>query len=149
MVFTPALPNGVDLQALLKCLRKLSWGACDILLAYSRGEKPPYGFPEALTVEEGGEGPVSAADLSVNKWLLNGFKSHFPQAGWELLSEETAKDHLSDNDIISKDWLWILDPLDGTKDFIQGTSDYAMHLALNYKRKPYLGIVLLPEKNQL
>ena len=34
------------------------------------------------------------------------------------------------------DWLWVLDPLDGTKDFIQGTSNYAMHLALNYKQKP-------------
>ena len=36
--------------------------------------------------------------------------------------------------------------LDGTKDFIQGTQNYAMHLALNYKRKPYIGIVLIPEK---
>ena len=42
-----------------------------------------------------------------------------------------------------------LDPLDGTKDFIQGTQNYAMHLALNYKRKPYIGIVLIPEKDEL
>ena len=41
------------------------------------------------------------------------------------------------------DWIWILDPLDGTKDFIQGTGNYAMHLALNYKQKPYLGFVLI------
>ena len=47
------------------------------------------------------------------------------------------------------DWLWILDPLDGTKDFIQGTDNYAMHLALTYKGKPYLGIVLIPSKNEL
>ena len=47
------------------------------------------------------------------------------------------------------DWLWVLDPLDGTKDFIQGTGNYAMHLALNYKNRPYLGIVLIPEKNEL
>ena len=51
-------------------------------------------------------------------------------------------------DINSK-WLWILDPLDGTKDFIQGTGDYAMHLALNYEKNPYIGIVLIPEKNVL
>ena len=50
---------------------------------------------------------------------------------------------------MSSDWLWILDPLDGTKDFIQGTGNYAMHLALNYKGKPYLGIVLIPSKNEL
>ena len=45
--------------------------------------------------------------------------------------------------------MWILDPLDGTKDFIQGTGNYAMHLALNYKQKPILGIVLIPERDEL
>ena len=49
----------------------------------------------------------------------------------------------------NSDWLWVLDPLDGTKDFIQGTGNYAMHLALNYKQKPFIGIVLIPEKNEL
>ena len=48
-----------------------------------------------------------------------------------------------------KDWLLVLDPLDGTKDFIQGTGNYAMHLALNFKQKPYIGFVLIPDKNQL
>ena len=47
------------------------------------------------------------------------------------------------------DWLWVLDPLDGTKDFIQGTGNYAMHLALSYKNTPYLGVVLIPEKGEL
>ncbi|MDC3164258.1 3'(2'),5'-bisphosphate nucleotidase CysQ, partial [Prochlorococcus sp. AH-716-F13] len=41
------------------------------------------------------------------------------------------------------------DPLDGTKDFIQGKSNYAMHIGLNYKQKPYIGIVLIPAKNEL
>ena len=42
---------------------------------------------------------------------------------------------------INSEFLWVLDPLDGTKDFIQGTSNYAMHLALNHNQKPLLGIV--------
>ena len=45
--------------------------------------------------------------------------------------------------------MWVLDPLDGTKDFIQGTGNYAMHLALNYKNKPYIGVVLIPDKDEL
>ena len=45
--------------------------------------------------------------------------------------------------------MWVFDPLDGTKDFIQGTGNYAMHLALNYKNKPYIGIVLIPDKSEL
>ena len=46
------------------------------------------------------------------------------------------------------EWIWMIDPLDGTKDFIQGTGNYAMHLALNYKQKTYLGVVLIPEKEE-
>ena len=64
------------------------------------------------------------------------------------MSEENAK--IPSNIFNSKtNWNWVLDPLDGTKDFIQGTGNYAMHLALNYKQKPYLGVVLIPNKNQL
>jgi len=64
------------------------------------------------------------------------------------LSEENVK--ISSKVFNSKkDWIWVLDPLDGTKDFIQGTGNLAMHLALNYKQKPYIGFVLIPDKNQL
>ena len=63
------------------------------------------------------------------------------------MSEENFK--IQSNYFNNVDWLWVLDPLDGTKDFIQGTQSYAMHLALNYKRKPYIGIVLIPEKDEL
>ena len=43
----------------------------------------------------------------------------------------------------------ILDPLDGTKDFIQAIGNYAMHLVLNFKNRPHLGVVLIPEKEEL
>ena len=66
------LPKSIEVDDLLENLRALSWGAVDILKAYSRGEEPPYGFPKALNVHDGGDGPVSAADLAVNEWLING-----------------------------------------------------------------------------
>ena len=67
---------------------------------------------------------------------------------WQILSEENTK--LTSNKCdTNADWVWIIDPLDGTKDFIQGTGNYAMHLALNYKKTPFLGIVLIPEKDEL
>ena len=56
------VPDDVELTTLLDELRKLSWAAADVLIAYARGQEPPYGFPKYLTVEEGGDGPVSAAD---------------------------------------------------------------------------------------
>jgi 3'(2'), 5'-bisphosphate nucleotidase len=143
------LPAGVDLETLLSELRRLSWGAADILRAYGRGEQPPYGFPPALSVDEGGEGPVSAADLAVNRWLLDGLAAAFPAAGWTLLSEETAAAQLTQGEPLAAEWLWILDPLDGTKDFLQGTGEYAVHLALVRGERPVLGVVLLPEPQEL
>ena len=144
-----ALPLGVDLDQLLEDLRRLSWGAADILRAYARGEQPPFGFPAALRVEQGGEGPVSAADLAVNRWLLDGLSAAFPQADWTLLSEETASEQLQQGQPLAAEWLWILDPLDGTKDFLQGTGEYAVHLALVHAGTPVLGVVLLPEPEEL
>ena len=150
MMPTPALlPTGISEDALLVELRRLSWGAADILRAYARGEQPPHGFPKALSVDDGGEGPVSAADLAVNQWLLDGLSDAFPKAGWTLLSEETAKEQLTEGQPLEAEWLWILDPLDGTKDFLQGTGEYAVHLALVKGRRPVLGVVLLPEADEL
>ena len=143
------LPAGVSMEALLIELRRLSWGAADILRAYARGEQPPHGFPKALSVDNGGEGPVSAADLAVNEWLLAGLSGAFPDAGWTLLSEETAKEQLTEGEPLPAEWLWILDPLDGTKDFLQGTGEYAVHLALVRGNRPVLGVVLLPEADEL
>jgi 3'(2'), 5'-bisphosphate nucleotidase len=143
------LPAGVSKEALLTELRRLSWGAADILRAYARGEQPPHGFPKALSVDNGGEGPVSAADLAVNEWLLEGLSGAFPDAGWTLLSEETAKEQLTEGEPLPAEWLWILDPLDGTKDFLQGTGEYAVHLALVRGNRPVLGVVLLPEADEL
>ena len=143
------LPAGVSKEVLLTELRRLSWGAADILRAYARGEQPPHGFQKALSVDNGGEGPVSAADLAVNQWLLEGLSGAFPDAGWTLLSEETAKEQLTEGEPLPAEWLWILDPLDGTKDFLQGTGEYAVHLALVRGNRPVLGVVLLPEADEL
>jgi 3'(2'), 5'-bisphosphate nucleotidase len=143
------LPAGVDPEVLLAVLRRLCWGAADILRAYARSEPPPFGFPPALSVDAGGEGPVSAADLAVNRWLLDGLEQAFPEAGWTLLSEETAEEQLRSGEPLPAQWLWILDPLDGTQDFLQGTGEYAVHLALVREGRPVLGVVLLPECEEL
>ena len=149
MPSSPTLLAGINLEDVLKVLRPLSWGAADILRAYARGEQPPHGFSKALSVDNGGEGPVSAADLAVNQWLLDGLKQSFPTADWTLLSEETAKEQLTEGQPLAADWLWILDPLDGTKDFLQGTGEYAVHLALVHQQRPVLGVVLVPEREEL
>ena len=143
------VPADVKLSILLAELRRLSWAAADVLIAYARGEQPPYGFPKTLTIEEGGDGPVSAADMAINELLISGLKNNLTYKEWDILSEETAKEKTFPGFNNKKDWCWILDPLDGTKDFLQGSEHYAVHIALTYKNKPTIGIVLIPEKNEL
>ena len=143
------VPEDVKLTTLLDELRKLSWAAADILMAYARGEEPPYGLPKTLTVEEGVDGPVSAADMAVNELLISGLTDHFSYKEWDILSEETSKEKNFHGAQYKRDWCWILDPLDGTKDFLQGSENYAVHIALAYKRKPTIGMVLIPEKDEL
>ena len=149
MAISPVLPKGVTLDHLLAQLRSLSWGAADILMAYARGLQPPHGFSRELTVEDSGDGPVSAADRAVNTWLLDGLISAFPLAEWELLSEETTNKQLIEQSVLNSEWVWILDPLDGTKDFLAGTGEYAVHLALVQNQMPILGVVLIPELEEL
>ena len=136
----------VEIDNLINDLRILSWEVADILLFYSKMIKNSERIDEIVKTYN--TGPVTLADLKVNELIIQRIKKKYKDIYWEILSEENAKiDSSSCN--TKADWIWVLDPLDGTKDFIQGTSNYAMHLALNYKQKPYIGIVLIPEKDEL
>ena len=141
------LPNGVDIDNLIDDLRILSWQAADILLHYSEALKG-IDCRNKIIKNKDLRDPVTKADLEVNDLILKGMYLKYPDIGWKYLSEENVKIAPSGCDIDS-DWVWVLDPLDGTKDFIQGTGDYAMHFALNYKNKPFIGVVLIPEKDEL
>lgn len=143
------LPKDININHLINVIRNLSWGAADILIAYSRGKQPPFGYEKVLSIEELAGGPITAADLAVNDWLLKGIKKSFPSTNWFILSEETAKEDLIAGKPLDNEWLWILDPLDGTKDFISGTGEYAVHLALLHKNIPIFGVVLIPELEEL
>ncbi len=141
------LPFGVDINNLIDDIRILSWQAADILLYYSKLLEDADDKKNILKIDNE-EDPVTLADLKVNEIIINGINEKYKNINWDILSEENVKisSKVSDS---NKDWIWVLDPLDGTKDFIQGTGNYAMHLALNFKQKPYIGFVLIPDKNQL
>tara|TARA_B100001093_G_C26628768_1_gene927908 strand:- start:15 stop:917 length:903 start_codon:yes stop_codon:yes gene_type:complete len=141
------LPFGVDVDKLIDDLRNFSWEAADILLSYSNIIKNSEQNIEVLKNKNIND-PVTLADLEVNDLIVNRLNQKYQNINWEILSEENFK--IESNPCNNNaEWLWVLDPLDGTKDFIQGTGNYAMHLALNHRRKPFLGVVLIPEKNEL
>ena len=141
------LPKGVDIDHLIDDLRILSWKAADILLFYSQIIKDSPKKERFIKIKGSGD-PVTIADLKVNDLIIKKLKEKYQKIQWNILSEENVLDN-SKYFHSSCSWLWVLDPLDGTKDFIQGTENYAMHLALNHNNKPRLGIVLIPEKNEL
>ncbi len=141
------LPSGVNIENLINDLRNIGWEACEILLHYAqilKDKQNQRSFLENDNLDD----PVTLADLKVNEIIIRRIKENYKNVNWKILSEENVKIEPFKTDINSN-WLWILDPLDGTKDFIQGTCNYAMHLALNYKQKPYIGIVLIPEMDEL
>jgi len=141
------LPLGVDINNLIDDLRILSWEAYEILIYYSQMLKDTNNKSNILQ-NLNNKDPVTIADIKVNELIIKRINEKYKGISWEILSEENAK--LGSHHCNSEaEWIWVLDPLDGTKDFIQGTSNYAMHLALNYKKKPYIGIVLIPEKDEL
>ena len=141
------LPNGVDINNLIEDLKIYSWQAADIFLDFSR-QINDSNFKDEVLKSVDINNPVTEADLKVNEIMIKNISKNYSNINWDFLSEENVKINSSSHRCDS-DWLWILDPLDGTKDFIQGTGNYAMHLALNYRGKPYLGIVLIPSKNEL
>ncbi len=141
------LPFGVDINNLIDDLKIISWEAAEILWFYSQKIKDSKNKSEIIKTKDF-EDPITLADLKVNELIINRIKEKYKDVSWEILSEENVKIESNYCDT-NADWLWIVDPLDGTKDFIQGTGNYAMHLALNYKSKSYIGVVLIPEKNEL
>ena len=140
------LPCGVNLNDLIDDLRDLSWEVSDILLYYANIIKNSEQKKDFLKNNNNGD-PVTLADLEVNELIINRINEKYKDINWEILSEENFK--INSQHFENAEWIWVLDPLDGTKDFIQGTGNYAMHLALNYKKKPYIGVVLIPEKDEL
>ncbi len=141
------LPSGIEIEKLIDDLRILSWEASEILIYYAQILKDSNNKSNILK-NDNIDDPVTLADLKVNEKIIENLNKKYIGVDWEILSEENVKIS-SENFDINSDWVWILDPLDGTKDFIQGTENYAMHLALNYKKEPCLGIVLIPERNEL
>ena len=119
------------------------WGAADILRDYYRRSD--------LSVDNSKEGPVTAADLASNSYILEQLKGQLGTTDFGYLSEETYQEFLNKTGSgrVDKDWVWIIDPLDGTKDFIKKTDEYALHIALVYRGRPHLSVVACPEADVL
>ena len=86
--------------------------------------------------------PLTHADTHVDKFLHSTLKKLLPSAAW--LSEETADEPTR----LTYDWVWIVDPLDGTKEFARGTPEFAISIGLVYRHIAVLGGIINPVTNE-
>jgi 3'(2'), 5'-bisphosphate nucleotidase len=131
------------LEDILAIARSIGWGASDILRSFYRGE-PSTGN---LEIEEKVGGPVTAADIAVNRYILEKLRASLGGEDFGYLTEETYQ--AQNAAPLSQPWVWIIDPLDGTRDFIDKTGEYAVHIALVHEKRPVLAVVAWPEAEKL
>jgi myo-inositol-1(or 4)-monophosphatase len=87
--------------------------------------------------------PVTAADHDANKIIRSIIGKNFPNDGW--LSEEDVDDSAR----FEKKRVWIVDPLDGTRDFIKKCPEFGVAIALIENHQPVLGVVYNPVTKEL
>ena len=86
--------------------------------------------------------PVSEADLAVDAFLRRELGRLLPSAAW--LSEETADDKAR----TKSDLIWLVDPIDGTRDFVNGRPGWAVSVALISNGKPLIGMLAAPARDE-
>ena len=86
--------------------------------------------------------PVSEVDLAVDAMLHQRLRELDPEAGW--LSEETADN--AERLLLPR--VWVVDPIDGTRDYVRGRRGWAVSVALVAGGKPVLGVLDAPARHQ-
>ena len=89
------------------------------------------------------QSPVTDGDLAVDKILKNKIKSLTPHI--PIISEETVNINVKNKDKT----FWLIDPIDGTRDYIAKKDEYTLNAALIINLKPAIGIVYAPVKDRL
>ena len=85
--------------------------------------------------------PVTNADIRANNIICKGLKLHFPDIS--IVSEEQVKKGKAAKKF------WLVDPLDGTKEFLKGNGEFTVNIGLIENKKPVFGIIYMPTKNKL
>ena len=88
-------------------------------------------------VSKGDNSPLTLADTASNELIVKRLKHRYPDI--PILSEESAENVPQD-----AQYCWIVDPLDGTKEFIKKNGEFTVNIALVQNQKPILGVIAVP-----
>jgi len=119
----------------LESAKELAIGAGAILLKH---------FSQKTAVRWKGKGnPVTDADQEASRFIVDSLDRRFPFDG--ILSEE----EVDNPDRLEKSRVWIVDPMDGTSEFVAGRTEFTVMIGLVVDGKPVIGVVYLPVEKKL
>lgn len=112
-------------------------------LALRSGEfiKPYFANPSLVVEIKSDESPVTVADRGAEELMRRMIKERFPSHG--IIGEEHGSERAD------ADWVWVLDPIDGTKSFATACPLFGTLIALQYQGRPVLGAIHQPILGQL
>ena len=110
---------------------KLAETAADIIMAV---------YQTAFSATEKADGsPVTIADTDANDFIVAGLQKHFP---YPIIAEESVA--AGGLPKIDGDTFWLVDPLDGTKEFLLKNDEFTVNIALIHQQQPVLGVISAP-----
>lgn len=128
------------LPALMNQVRRVAVEAGNLTLDYFDES----GFQDANAKADGS--PVTIADQKAEELIEKALKNITPDL--LIVGEEAASEGYRP-DLSAQEYFWLVDPLDGTKEFISGSGDYTVNIALIKDGKPVLGVVYAPVHGEL
>lgn len=122
-------------ENVVRLLIRLAGEASDAILKI-------YSFPDKVRYKTDGS-PVTLADETANQIIVSGLRESFPAT--PILAEESP-----DNSSRSgSEWLFVVDPLDGTKEYIAANDEFSVNIALLRNNVPVVGVIQMPVTGQV
>lgn len=87
--------------------------------------------------------PVTKADKASDELIRKMLNENFPT--YAMLTEESSDDKAR----LNNDYVWIVDPVDGTKDFVARNGEFTINIGLSYKHKAVVGVILIPVTGEI
>lgn len=120
-------------EAMLEVAKQLAKAAGQAIL-------PLYHSGDFTAYAKSDESPVTSADLKANEVIVAGLQRAYPEI--PILSEETQAETLATR--LQWQKYWLIDPIDGTGEFIAKSGDFAVNIALVEQHQPVIGVIYWP-----
>ena len=112
-----------------------------VALARAAGEEILAVYAGEFTVtRKGDDSPLTVADLRAQRVISEGLASLTPDV--PVISEEAPVPPLAERS--RWEWLWMVDPLDGTREFVERSGEFTVNIALVHRHAPVLGVLHVP-----